>query len=69
MHMGLESLESTLNRASFDTKIIPIACWEPIKPESTNTLQWHTLVINTFRGLAFTMEELAFHTINTLYGY
>ena len=31
----------------------------------TNTLQWHSLTINTFIGPVFTMEELAFHIINT----
>ena len=68
MQMILESLESILNPASFDTKIIQIASWEHIKPENTNTLQWHTLIINTSRGPVFTMEELAFHTISTFYG-
>ena len=63
MHMGLESLESILNHTSFKIKIIPIAYCEHIKPENTNTL-----IINTFRGHVFTMEELAFHTINTFYG-
>ena len=28
MQLILESFESILNPASFDTKIIPIACWE-----------------------------------------
>ena len=56
--MILGSLESILNPASFDIKIIQIACWEHIKPENTNTLQWHTLIINTFRGPVFTMRSL-----------
>ena len=67
MHMGPESLESTLKSASSDTKISLIACWEHAKPEN-NTLQWHILIINTFRGPVFTMEELAYHTISTFYG-
>ena len=56
--MGLESLESGFFGAFCDTKCISIACWEHIKPE--NTLQWHTLIINTSRGLVFTMEEFTF---------
>ena len=35
MHMGLESLESALKSASFDIKIISIACWEHVEPENT----------------------------------
>ena len=34
-----------------------------------NTLQWHTLIINTTRGLVFTMEEFTFHIINTFYAW
>ena len=66
MHMILESLESDFKRALIDTKISQIACWEHIEPKN-NTLQWHSLIINTSRGLVFTMEEFAFHTINTFY--
>ena len=65
MHMILKSLESDFKRALIDTKISQIACWEHIEPK--NTLQWHSLIINTSRGPVFTMEELAFHTINTFY--
>ena len=66
MHMILESLESDFKCALIDTKISQIACWEHIEPQN-NTLQWHSLIINTSRGPVFTMEELAFHTINTFY--
>ena len=56
MHMGLESLESALKSASFDTKITSIASWEHIKPESTiHVANQHPV---------FTMEELTFHTIH-----
>ena len=61
--MGLESLESGFFGAFGDTKFISIACWDYIKPEN-NALQWHTLIINAYRGLVFTMEEFTFHTIN-----
>ena len=44
LYMGLESLESALKSASFDTKITSIAHVEP----ENNTLQWHSLIINTF---------------------
>ena len=57
-------MESAIKSASFDTKISSFACWEHRKH---NTLQWHTLIINTFRGPVFTKEKLAFHTINTFY--
>ena len=60
MHMGLESLESPLKSASFDISIAHVEL-------ENNTLQWHSLIINTFIGPVFTMEELAFHTINTFY--
>ena len=35
MHVGLESLESALKSASFDTKITSIADWEHVEPENT----------------------------------
>ena len=66
MHMILESLESDFKCTLIDTKISQIACWEHIEPKN-NTLQWHSLIIKTSRGPVFTMEELAFHTINTFY--
>ena len=50
MHVGLESLESALKSASFDTKITSIACWEHVEPKN-NTLQWHILIINTLEAL------------------
>ena len=35
MHMGLESVESALKSASFDTKITLIACWQHVEPKKT----------------------------------
>ena len=55
--MILESLESDFKRALIDTKISQIACWEHIEPKN-NTLQWHSLIINTSRGPVFTVGSL-----------
>ena len=58
--MGLESLESGFFGAFCDTKPFQLH----IKPE---TQYIAILIINTSRGLVFTMEEFTFHTINTFY--
>ena len=68
MHMIFESLESDFKCALIDIKISQIAYWEHIiEPKKNNKLQWHSLIINTSRGPVFTMQKLAFHTINTFY--
>ena len=50
MHVGLGSLESAFKSASFNIKIS--------STRKHNTLQWHTLIVNTSRGPVFTKESL-----------
>ena len=54
--MEIESLESAFKSTSFDTNISTIAFWE----HKYNTLQWHTLIINTS---AFTMGACIPHLV------
>ena len=59
MHMILESLES-----DFKCALIPetVKLHVGNKPKN-NTLQWHTLIINTFRGPVFTIKWRSLHFI------
>ena len=72
MHMGLESFESALKSASFDTKITSIADWEHVEPENTihcNGIvsQWRSL--HSTQLTPFTFDEIRSEHEQTMSSY